>query len=189
MCAALVGSSLPAGAIVPAAAFAQEQEDDDENIASSIVSEVLDTGGSGADDESSQDAANTATEDSNQEQDVNEDNVGEFGDDAADLDDTNVAVPIAIPIGIDVIEETAITPAPTEEEEPPEDLLFCFLDFLDIDPILCFDTLQECQEAQLVVGGGRSQCFGSETFPLGSRDCVVLRDATGQPIDVTCNLR
>ena len=64
-----------------------------------------------AEDGSNQDATVTATIDPNQEQDVDEDNVGEFGDDTADLDYANVAAPIGIPVNVEEQEETQ------EEEE------------------------------------------------------------------------
>ncbi len=49
-------------------------------------------------DQSNQHATVTATIDPNQEHDVDEVNVGEFGDDTADLDDANVTAPIGIPV-------------------------------------------------------------------------------------------
>jgi hypothetical protein len=123
-------------AIIPAAvevalppAIAQEETSlgEEENIAGSIVSNVLggsgndndddDENGSGAvDDESNQDATVTATIDPpNQEQDLDEDNVGEFGDDTTDLHDTNVAVPIATPNNVE--EESAATSPPADTQQ------------------------------------------------------------------------
>ncbi len=80
---------MPAGAIVPATAFAREQEDD--NIASSIVYEVLDNSGNAEDEANQEDTTNTGAEDSNQGQDVDQDNISTLGDDAEDFDDVNVA--------------------------------------------------------------------------------------------------
>jgi hypothetical protein len=111
--------------VPPPSAIAQEDDDvDDENLASSIVSEVLeddDNGSSDVEDENVQEAANTATEDSNQQQGVDEDNVGEFGDDSADLEDANVAVPIGVSINVleEVVEETLTPPSPDDDDACP----------------------------------------------------------------------
>lgn len=178
-------SILPA-AMVPSA-IAQE-DDDDENLASSIVSDVLEDGSSDAEGESNQDAANTATEDSNQEQDVDEDNVGEFGDDAADLDDANVAVPLGIPVNVQLEEEQE---EPDDEvpspEEQPEFVAFCF-ERENISPsIHCLDTLEECTIAAAVaedvfgdVINPDSPCEGVETLPTTEFwDCEVTQN--GEP--------
>ena len=160
--------TLPAAMVPPSAIAQEENDEDDENLASSIVSDVLEDGSSDAEDESNQDATNTATEDSNQEQDVDEDNVSEFGDDAADLDDTNVAVPLAIPIDIDVIEEAPPITPPEEEEEPPEFVAFCH--GLD-GRIACYDTLEDCEEVGELFG---AQCEGVETVPELACNCEVI---------------
>jgi hypothetical protein len=96
-------------AIIPAAAgaapsvIAQQEEETslgEEDLAGSIVSDVLEDRNA-EEDESNQDATNTANEDSNQGQDVDQDDISTFGDDTADLDSDNVAVPLAVPIDID----------------------------------------------------------------------------------------
>jgi hypothetical protein len=115
-------------ALIPPSAIAQE-DDEDENLASVIVSEVLDDGGSGdAEDENVQDATNAATEDSNQEQDVDQDNVGEFGDETAtidqDADAVNVAVPIAIPINVQLEEDEEVEEPPGPTPECPSGFTF-----------------------------------------------------------------
>jgi Ca2+-binding RTX toxin-like protein len=111
--------ALPAAGVVPAA-IAQEDDDEDENLASSIVSEVLDNSGD-AEDESNQEATNTAAEDSNQEQVVNQEDISTLGDDTADVTgnqrEANIAVPLAIPLDIDVTEEAPPTPPPPPQEE------------------------------------------------------------------------
>jgi hypothetical protein len=120
----LVCAIIPAVAALPPA-IAQEDTSlgEEENIASSIVSNVL--GGSenannggeenySAEGEFNQDATVIATIDPNQERGVDEDNLGEFGEAAAELDDTNAAVPITTPT--DVQEES---PAATS---PPADI-------------------------------------------------------------------
>jgi hypothetical protein len=73
------------------------QEENDENLAGSIVSEVL-KGGDADDDETDQDSTNTATPKPNQDQTVDQDDTVILGDDNADLDAANVAIPIAIPL-------------------------------------------------------------------------------------------
>jgi Ca2+-binding RTX toxin-like protein len=121
--------TLSAVVVPPPSAIAQEDDHDDdvdhENIASSIISEVLedDDGGSSSsdaeEDDNVQDAANTAaTEDSNQGQTVDQDDTSTFGDDIADLEDANVAVPIGVPVNV---EEEVVTPPPQEEQDttPP----------------------------------------------------------------------
>ena len=119
----LVCAIIPAAAALPPA-IAQEDTSlgEEEDMASSIVSNVL--GGSdnadndeeenySAEGEFNQDATVTATIDPNQEQGADEDNLGEFGDDAADLDDTNVAVPIATPSNVEK-ESSAETSSPAD---------------------------------------------------------------------------
>ena len=97
--------ALPAAAVPSAIA----QEENEENLASSIVSKVLKDGD--ADDETDQDSTNAATLNPNQDQTVDQDDTVTFGDDNADLDAANVAVPIAVPINVEEEEE---------EEVPPE---------------------------------------------------------------------
>lgn len=112
----LVCAILPAlGAVLPPSAFAQQEYTslgEEEGLVSGILSDVLEDGGDqeeendgDAEDKFNQDATVTATIDPNQGQDVDEDNVGEFGDDNADADDANVAAPIATPIDVEEDEE------------------------------------------------------------------------------------
>jgi hypothetical protein len=59
-----------------------------------------------ADEEFNQDAIITATTDPpNQEQEVDEDAVSEFGDHEAGLDDSNVAAPTGIPTNVEEEEQ------------------------------------------------------------------------------------
>lgn len=169
-------SILPA-AMIPSA-IAQEEDDtsldDEENLASGIVSDVLDGSGN-AEDENDQDAANTASEDSSQEQGVDEDNVGEFGDDEADLDDANVAVPLGIPVNVQLEEEVVVEPEPDNGELPPEDedVFFCLED-IDFG-VLCFNTLDECEFVEdLFSGFIISDCDEFETPPSGAAICRVV---------------
>ncbi|HJU95939.1 MAG TPA: hypothetical protein VJ643_07890 [Nitrososphaera sp.] len=116
----LVCAIIPAVAALPPA-IAQEDTSlgEKENIASSIVSNVL--GGSdnanndgeekySAEGEFNQDATVIEAIDPNQERGVDEDNLGEFGDDAAELDDANAAIPITTPT--DVQEESSAATSP-----------------------------------------------------------------------------
>jgi hypothetical protein len=95
----LLCAIIPAAAAVPSAIA---QEENDENLAGSIVSEVL-KGGDAEDDETDQDSPNTATPNPNQDQTVVQDDTVIVGDDNADLDAANVAIPIAIPISIEEV--------------------------------------------------------------------------------------
>ena len=95
-----IACALPSAAAVIPSAIAQE--DNDESLASSIVSEVL-KDGDADDDETVQDSTNTATLNPNQDQTVDQDDTVIFGDDNADLDAANVAVPIALPISMEEV--------------------------------------------------------------------------------------
>lgn len=121
----LVCAIMPAAAALPPA-IAQEETSlgEEEDMASSIVSNVL--GGSDnadndeeenyndAKDEFNQDATVTSTINPSQEQDVDEDNLGEFGDDAVDLDDTNAAAPTSIPVNVEEVSSAATSPPPAD---------------------------------------------------------------------------
>ena len=67
-------------------------------------------------------AANTADLTQDQDQTVDQDNTATFGDDTADLDAANVAVPIAIPINVDENQEEE------QVEEPEEDTITVCVD-------------------------------------------------------------
>jgi Na+-translocating ferredoxin:NAD+ oxidoreductase RnfG subunit len=95
-----IACALPSAAAVVPSAIAQE--DNDESLASSILSEVL-KDGDADDDETDQDSTNTATLNPNQDQTVDQDDTVIFGDDNADLDAANVAVPIALPISMEEV--------------------------------------------------------------------------------------
>jgi hypothetical protein len=97
------------------------------------VSEVLDNSGDAKDEANQEDTTNTRAEDSNQGQDVNQDDTSTLGDGAADLDDVNVAVPLALSINVqdEEVEEgqTPTTPPPSDDDgelPPPEFAAFCF---------------------------------------------------------------
>lgn len=121
----LVCAIMPAAAALPPA-IAQEETSlgEEEDMASSIVSNVL--GGSDnadndeeenysdAKDEINQDATITSTINPSQEQDVDEYSLGEFGDDAVDLDDTNAAAPTSIPVNVEEVSSAATSPPPAD---------------------------------------------------------------------------
>jgi hypothetical protein len=189
--------ALPAAAaavVVIPSAIAQEV--DNGNLPGSIVSEVLEgDSSSDAEDESNQDATNTATEDSNQQQDVDEDNVGEFGDDTADLEDANVAVPLGIPINVleEVVEETLTPPPPSPDddelppEEPSEFVAFCYDNPDILRTLHCYDTLEDCELGRGFFGA-EDECEGVETVPPNAFDCAISRNSEGEPEGASCVL-
>jgi hypothetical protein len=135
LCAIII---LAAAGVASSSVIVQQEEEEKtslrekgEDLAGSVVSDVLDdsAGDEGerendygdAEDESNQDATVTANIDPNQEQDVDEDNVGEFGDDTADLDDANVAAPIGIPVNVEEEVEAQEEEEPTPTTPPPSD--------------------------------------------------------------------
>jgi hypothetical protein len=95
--------ALPAAAAAAVIPSAIAQEENDENLAGSIVSEVLKGGDADDDDDTDQDSPNTATLNPNQDQTVDQDDTVILGDDNADLDAANVAVPMAIPISVEEV--------------------------------------------------------------------------------------
>jgi hypothetical protein len=112
----LVCAIMPAAAALPPA-IAQEETSlgEEEDMASSIVSNVLGGSDNADNDEEenysdAKDATVTSTINPSQEQDVDEDNLGEFGDDAVDLDDTNAAAPIATPSNVEEESSAATSP-------------------------------------------------------------------------------
>jgi hypothetical protein len=182
---------LAGAAVIPLSAFAQEEDDEDQNLVGGIVSNVLE--GGNAEDESNQDATNTAAEDSNQGQDVDQDEISAFGDDSVDLDDTNLAVPIGIPINVQEVLEVVTPTLPEEEEEPPEFVAFCLV-FTGPggDTITgCFDTSEECEIAQEILvdlfpDTLISQCKGFVTLPANAADCNIVVDQEEEPIGFNC---
>ena len=176
--------ALHATAAVIPSVIAQEEDgdvslDNDQDLASGIVSEVLDGGDD--DDENDQDATNTGTVNPNQDQTLDQDNVGEFGDDTGVLDGINVTVPLAVPIDIDIIEEAPpITPTPPEEEEPPEFVAFCLVSSLLPEASLCFDTSEECEIAEEFLDTPDASiisfCDGVEMLPPNALICVNVEE-------------
>jgi|ERR687891_102332 hypothetical protein len=217
LCAIII---LAAEGVASSSVIVQQEEEEKtslrekgEDLAGSVVSDVLDdsAGDEGerendygdAEDESNQDATVTANIDPNQEQDVDEDNVGEFGDDTADLDDANVAAPIGIPVNVEEEveaqeeeeeeeeEPTPTTPPPSDDdgggiplEELPE-VVVCVEDVFD-----CFYTYEECVKYEEVLGIPPTLFFclfvESERLPAGAHICVLIVDEKGEVTDVSC---
>jgi hypothetical protein len=68
-----------------------------------------------------QDAANDASLQQVQVQNVDQNNFAEFGDDTADLDAVSLALPIAVPINVQLEEEEEVEEVPPVEEQPPDE--------------------------------------------------------------------
>lgn len=165
--------ALPAAGVVPAAIAQEGTSSDEEGLVGGIISNVLD----GSDDEPNgdsdaevnQDSTDTATVNPNQEdQTGDQEDVAIFGDNTADLDYTNVDLPMAIP-----------TPTPDDRLPPEGDVVFCFEPDLPRE-FFCFDTLEECDIAEELVGSAEevlgsitSGCEGFETPPPGALACSV----------------
>ena len=179
-------SALPAG--VPAA-IAQENGSSDEDLVGGIISNVLD----GDDDEensdnadgaeANQDSTDTTTVSSNQEDQTVDHDTVTFGDNTAEIDDTNVGVPINV-------EEGPSTPPPDNRLQT-EEVVSCFEPELPRG-FFCFDTLEECEiaeeqagSAEEVLGSVTSVCERFETPPPGALSCSVLEG--GQ--NIRCELR
>jgi hypothetical protein len=114
-----------------------------------------------------QDAANDASLQQVQVQNVDQNNFAEFGDDIADLAAVNVALPVAVPINVQ--EEEEVVEESDDEVPPPpeeEDAFFCIIGG---PGALCFESLAECEEALPRLGGTECQRF--ETLPEGAALC------------------
>jgi hypothetical protein len=165
-------SALPAG--VPAA-IAQEDTSLGEDLVGGIISNVLD--GDADDAEIDQDSTDTTTTvSSNQEDQTVDHDTVKFGDNSADLDDTNVNVPMNV-------EEGPSTPPPDDRLQP-EEVAFCFEPNLPRG-FFCFDSLEKCEIAEELLGSINSGCERFETPPPGALSCSALEG--GQ--NIRCELR
>jgi hypothetical protein len=108
---------LSPAALQPAIAQEETSLGEEEGLAGDIISDMLDD----AEDESNQDATNTAAEDSNQGQTVDQDDISIFGDDTADLNAANVGVPLGIPIDVEEEEEEPSIPTAPPSTTPPDE--------------------------------------------------------------------
>lgn len=174
--------ALPAATTTAVIPSAIAQEDDDmsldeaENLASDTVSNVLDNG-------------NTAGDSTNTQLSVP----------ITDQDQTDASFGLSEALDV-TVERTLSTPPRPDDGElpPPEFVAFCLEItnqpeeevFLDI---LCFDTSEECAEAQEVLEDRgfviSMECEGVETFPPGALECVVFRDNPGGVVSINCQMR
>src|SRR5918997_1847388 len=106
-----------------------------------------------------------------EDQSVDHDTVT-FGDNTAEIDDTNVDIPINV-------EEGPSTPPPDNRLQT-EEVVSCFEPELPRG-FFCFDTLEECEiaeeqvgSAEEVLGSVTSVCERFETPPPGALSCSVL---------------
>jgi hypothetical protein len=165
--------ALPVAAGAVPTAIAQVDEDDaslldDENLASGIVSDVLD-GGSGDNDdneEENDDGGAAAGGDTNTQAAVP---ITDQDQEAANLA-LNEGVDVDV-VQEEVQKETRTTPTPSEEEEPPEFVAFCFVSGLSVTQPLCFNTSEECEDA--------------EEFP-NAINCLNARNEEGEVVTVVC---
>ena len=137
-------------------------------------------------EENEQEATNEAELKQNQQQDVTQSNVANFGDDTAELNAANIAVPIAVPINVDLDEEDVPTTPPTPPPPPPvEEGVFC-LSVLGAGEIFifCFPTMEQCleyQQSQVRPEDVAEPCRFEPTPPEGAT-CVGFRPE-GIPCD------
>ncbi len=176
-------------AVVPAAIAQEDTSSDEEGLVGGIISNVLD----GSDNEENSDNANgaeanqdstdTTTVSSNQEDQTVDHDTVTFGNNTADIDDTNVDVPMNV-------EEGPSTPPPDNRLQT-EEVVFCFEPELPRG-FFCFDNLEECEIAEEQVGSVEellgivtSECERFETPLSGALSCSVLEG--GQ--NIRCELR
>jgi hypothetical protein len=132
--------------------------------------------------------------DLNLDQDVtiDENHASVFGDDTAELDNTNVAEPLGVPVNIQeeesvLVEEKTLAPTqtptpPTDDdnqptEEPPEEdeEVFCFeSEVLDPSVVLCFENLEDCEVGEDAFGFVISECEEFEAVPADAQTCTIL---------------
>jgi hypothetical protein len=179
--------ALPVAAGAVPAAIAQEEQTTslEEDLASGIVSDVLD-GGSDDENDNEENDSDAAGGDTNTQVTAP----------ITDQDQTtaDIAANRAANLDLEVVREQLPTPTPPEEEEPPEFVAFC-LEITNPEEevnsfILCFDTSEECAEAQEFLEDQgfviSMECEGVETFPPGADECFVSRDNQGEIVAVVC---
>jgi len=151
---ALVGGAIITTGVLlqtPAAVYAQLSDVED------IIDDSLEI--AGVDAELNQD----------QSQILGQDSLGDFGEDNADLDDANVAIPIAVPINVDEEEEEVVEEPDDGVPPPEEDAFFCIT---VAEGPACFESLTECQEAADIFQT-EDECQRFETLPEGAALCTV----------------
>jgi hypothetical protein len=163
--------ALPAAAagvaLIPSAIAQEEDDDEDENLANGTVSNVLDNVNTAGD------KTNTNTQ---------------LSVPITDLDQTDAN------LGLSETLDATVERTLSSEEEPPEFVAFC-LEITNPEEevnsdILCFDTSEECAEAQEFLEDRgfviSMECEGVETFPPGARECLIIRDNQGEIAAVGC---
>jgi hypothetical protein len=172
--------TLPAAGVIPLAAAQEDVTSLDEDLVRGIVSDILDGGDDGeeendsaADSKTNQDSTDTATVDQNPEdQTVDQTDFNEFGNNTA--------------ISIDRAEEEQqqqlrLTSPPDNALLQSEDVVFCFQQGLILG-ILCSDTLEDCDVVQERFEKIISECEEFETSPPDAAFCSVSEEGK----DIKC---
>jgi hypothetical protein len=177
--------ALPAAVGAVPAAIAQEQTSSlEEDLASGIVSDVLD---GGSDDENDND--NEENDSDAAGGDTNTQVTAPITD--QDQTTADIAENRAANLDLEVVREQP-TPTPPDEggeEEPPEFVAFCFVSGLSVTQSLCFNTSEECEDAEEFLGDvtpNVSDCEGVETLPPNAINCVNARNEEGELVTVVC---
>jgi len=166
--------TLPAAGVIPLAIAQEDVTSLDEDLVRGIVSDILDGGDGGeeendsvADSKTNQDSTDTATVDPNPEdQTVDQTDFNEFGNNTA--------------ISIDRAEEEQqqqlrLTSPPDNALLQSGDAVFCFQQGLILG-ILCSDTLEDCDVVQERFEKIISECEEFETSPLDAAFCSVSEE-------------
>jgi hypothetical protein len=168
--------TLPATGVIPLAIAQEDITSLDEDLVRGIVSDILDGGDDGeeendsaADSKTNQDSTDTATVDPNPEdQTVDQTDFNEFGNNTA--------------ISIDRAEEEQQQQQQLRLTSPPdnallqsEDAVFCFQQGLILG-ILCSDTLEDCDVVQERFEKVISECEEFETSPPDAAFCSVSEE-------------
>jgi hypothetical protein len=167
--------TLPATGVIPLAIAQEDITSLDEDLVRGIVSDILDGGDDGeeendsaADSKTNQDSTDTATVDPNPEdQTVDQTDFNEFGNNTS--------------ISIDRAEEEQhqqqlrLTSPPDNALLQSEDAVFCFQQGLILG-ILCSDTLEDCDVVQERFEKVISECEEFETSPPDAAFCSVSEE-------------
>jgi hypothetical protein len=173
--------TLPATGVIPLAIAQEDVTSLDEDLVRGIVSDILDGGDDGeeendsaADSKTNQDSTDTATVDQNPEDQTvdQQTDFNEFGNNTA--------------ISIDRAEEEQqqqlrLTSPPDNALLQSEDVVFCFQQGLILG-ILCSDTLEDCDVVQERFEKIISECEEFETSPPDAAFCSVSEEGK----DIKC---
>jgi hypothetical protein len=167
--------TLSAAGVIPLAIAQEDVTSLDEDLVRGIVSDILDGGDGGeeendsaADSKTNQDSTDTATVDQNPEDQTvdQQTDFNEFGNNTA--------------ISIDRAEEEQqeqlrLTSPPDNALLQSEDAVFCFQQGLILG-ILCSDTLEDCDVVQEQFEKVISECEEFETSPPDAAFCSVSEE-------------